>query len=273
MSRFYPVFAPKQLSIGELREFNDNGFLILRGVFDRGLAQSISPRVWNEMKELQDAPLTWTEPIRIVEKVLGNLPIDEILTERYRASLDDLCGSGKWETNRGVGYWVNIFPQWPASHLKPQPVDFHIDTKTSADPNAANLGLVGMEFFSDVEAGGGGTGIRVGSHREVARIAADTGFQMIDDELALRALGPTQHLPVVQITARAGDVLLMHPFTMHASTSNVTHSVRLAANRPISLFDPMSFIRNDPSSYSPVEWAVVDSLKDLTRKDTDPPQR
>jgi hypothetical protein len=260
MSRFDPVFVLKQLSTSELRAFIDNGFLLLRGVFDRELAQSIIPLVWNEMEESEDAPLTWTQPIRIVEKVLADLPIDGILTERYRASLDDLCGSGKWETNRGVGYWLNIFPQWPASHLKPRPLDFHIDTKTSADPNAANLGLVVVEFFSDVEAGGGGTGIRVGSHREVARIAADTGFQANDDDVALRALDPTQHLPVVQITARAGDVLLMHPFTLHGSSSNITKQVRIAANRPISLFEPMNFKRNDPSLYSPVEWAVIGAL-------------
>jgi hypothetical protein len=137
MSRFEPVFVLKQLSSSELRAFIDNGFLLLHDVFDRRLAQSIIPLVWKEMEELEDAPLTWIQPIRIVKKVLADLPIDEILTERYRASLDDLCGSGKWETNRGVGYWLNIFPQWPASHLKPRPLDFHIDTKTSADPNAA----------------------------------------------------------------------------------------------------------------------------------------
>ena len=45
------------------------------------------------------------------------------------------------------------------------PLDSHIDTKTSADPDAAPLGLVVMEFFSNVDAGGGGTAIRVGSHR------------------------------------------------------------------------------------------------------------
>ena len=260
MSNSHPVFAPKQLSTGELREFIENGFLMLRGIFDRRLAQSVVPLVWNEMTELVDEPFTWTQPIRIVEKVLGSLPIDEILTERYCGSLDDLCGSGKWETNRGVGYWVNIFPQAPASHLPCRPLDFHIDTKTSADPNAANLGLVAVEFFSDVEIGGGGTGIRVGSHRYVARIAADTGFQANDDEVGLRALGPTAHLPVVQVTARAGDVLLMHPFTLHGSSSNITKQVRIAANRPISLFEPMNFCRPDSNMYSPVEWAVIGAL-------------
>jgi hypothetical protein len=216
MSCALPFFNLTQLAGTEITAFIENGFLILRNAFSSKVADQIVPLIWNEMEERPNAPNTWTQSIRIVEKVLEDLPIGEILTDRYRRTLDDLCGVGRWETNMGVGYWVNIFPQWPASTIEPRPLYFHIDTKTSADPDAAPLGLVVTEFFSNVHAGGGGTAIRVGSHRYVARVANDNGFRLNGDELCLRASALTAHLPIIQITPRAGDVLLMHPFTMHA---------------------------------------------------------
>lgn len=261
MSQSSPVFAPKQLSIGELQQFNEDGFLMLRGIFDRKLAQSIVPLVWKEMEELEDAPETWTHPVRIIKKVLQDLPIDEILTARYRAAVDDLCGAGKWETNLGVGYWVNIFPEPNSSTLRPQTTDWHIDPKADGqDPSSPDLGLSAMEYFTDIDPGGGGTAIRVGSHRQVARIAARAHFLLTADELSERAYSFIEHLPIVKITARAGDVLVMHPFTMHASTSNITRHVRIAANRPISLFEAMNLNPTGAHSYSPIEWAVVGSL-------------
>lgn len=261
MPQGLPLFAPKQLTTKDLTEFVENGFLMLRGVFSRNLAEQIVPLVWHEMKELEDDPATWTQAVRIIEKVLDDLPINEILTERYRHSIDDLCGAGRWETNQGVGYWVNLFPEPASSNMRPQPGDWHIDTTADfANINSPDLGLTAMEFFTDIDPSGGGTALRVGSHRYVTRLSAATDFRLTGDELCERALGPTAHLPVVQATARAGDVLLMHPLTIHASSSNRAQRVRIAANRPISLFEPLNIHRIDPNSYSPVEWAVVSSL-------------
>lgn len=256
-----PTFSPKQLSADEIRAFMKNGYLLLRAVFSNALIAQIVPRVWLEMPESPSDSTTWTQPIRIIEKVLENLPIDEILTARYRASLDDLCGAGRWETNLGVGYWVNLFPEPVSSMLRPQAIDWHIDTKADGQSvNSADLGLSIMEYFSDIDRSGGGTAIRVGSHRAVARMAAKADFQLTADELSERVAPLTGHLPVVQITARAGDVLLMHPFTLHAASSNITQQVRIAANRPISLIEPINFNRTDSRMYSPVEWAVVNAL-------------
>lgn len=257
----HPCFAPKEISAADIREFVEKGFLLLRGVFSAKLAAQIVPLVWKEMAEAAEEPTTWTQPIRIVKKVLDDLPIDEILTPRYRASLNDLCGSGKWETNLGVGYWVNLFPEVLSPSRRPQAIDWHIDIKTDAsNHNSPDLGLTVMEYFTDIDPGGGGTALRVGSHRTIARLAAAAEFRLSADELSERAFGPTAHLPEVQVTARAGDVLLIHPFTLHASSSNITQRVRIAANRPISLFEPRNFDRKGTHSWSPVEWAVVSSL-------------
>lgn len=262
MSHAAPSFNLSTMSPLEISQFIENGFFILRNAFSSKVADQIAPLVWNEMQEDRNDPSTWTQPLRTVEKVLEDLPIDEILTDRYVQTLNDLCGVGKWETNMGVGYWVNIFPQWPASTIEQRPIRFHIDTRVSPELDAAPLGLAVMEFFSNVDRGGGGTAIQVGSHRYIARVANETGFRLDDDPLVLRASALTEHLPVIQITPRAGDVLLMHPFTVHSSSPNVTTQIRLAANRPVSLFERMNFHRIDPTLYSPIEWAVVNALNE-----------
>jgi hypothetical protein len=248
------------LTPAELTDFMEKGFIVLRGIFSRASAEPIVRQVWDEMDESPSDPATWTKPVRIIEKVLEDLPLAEILTERYQLSINDLCGIGRWETNSGVGYWVNVFPDFtPPS--RPQSGDWHLDIKVSAqNANSPDLGLAAMEFFTDIDSSGGGTAIRVGSHRRVAQISAQVGNSLNSDELSERAEILTRNLPVVQMTARAGDVLLMHPFTLHATSSNTGDRVRIAANRPITLLEPMNFNRSDRRLYSPVELMVVDAI-------------
>lgn len=203
MPQVQPLFAPKQLTTKEIAAFVEKGFLILHGIFSAKLAQQIVPLVWNQMDETPDQPATWAQPVRIVEKVLAALPIDEILTQRYRSSVDDLVGAGRWETNLGVGYWVNLFPEPASSKLRPQTKDWHIDTKSDGQNiDSPDLGLTAMEFFTDVEPGGGGTALRVGSHRYVAKLAADGRFRVGGDELSARA--PTNRSPARSAHHSAG---------------------------------------------------------------------
>jgi len=98
MSCALPSFNLTQPAEREITAFIENGFLILRNAFSSKVADQIVPLVWNEMEERPNAPNTWTQSISIVEKVLEDLTIGEILTDRYRQTLDDSCGVGRWET-------------------------------------------------------------------------------------------------------------------------------------------------------------------------------
>jgi hypothetical protein len=63
-------------------------------------------------------------------------------------------------------------------------------------------------------------------------------------------------LPVVEVTGRAGDVLWMHPHTVHARSANTADQPRIAANRCIALHAPMRLERPDDADHSLVEQAV-----------------
>ena len=50
-----------------------------------------------------------------------------------------------------------------------------------------------------------------------------------------------------ELTGDAGDVVLMHPYMLHATSQNVIRHGRLITNPPVALREPMRFDRADPA--------------------------
>jgi len=64
----------------------------------------------------------------------------------------------------------------------------------------------------------------------------------------------------VEMTGEAGDVVLLHPFTLHATSQNVLGADRIITNLPLALREPMNFDRPDAHVFSPVECAILRGL-------------
>jgi phytanoyl-CoA dioxygenase PhyH len=246
----------KQLTEKDIHQFIEQGYIIVRGVFPRELADHIIPMVWAELDIDPDDPSTWTSSMVMLRKVF---PFPQIFTQRYIGAVDDLCGQGRWEATRDVGHWPILFSGFANPPWRPPKKGWHIDIDSHV--NSPGLGLFCVELFTDIKPGGGGTAVRVGSHRYTARIFAETEpGRLTPCELELRSIASTRYLPVVEVTGRAGDVIMMHPFTVHASSPNTSDRVRIAAVKLIGLYEPMNLKRQDIVDYSPVERAIVDAL-------------
>jgi hypothetical protein len=63
-----------------------------------------------------------------------------------------------------------------------------------------------------------------------------------------------------ETTGKAGDVVLMHPYMLHASSQNHSGIARFITNPPVALREPMNFNRENPADYSPVERCVLHAL-------------
>lgn len=252
----------KELTEKQIRQFIEDGYLLLRGAFPHELAESVIPTVWKELGMNPDDPSAWNSPIVILKKVLEKQPFPQIHTERYLGAIDDLCGSGRWGATRGVGHWPILLPGFASPPWRPPKDGWHVDGKSERHRiNSPDLGLTNIELFSDIEPGGGGTGVRIGSHRCTARIFAEAEPEGLTlNELILRADAATEHLPVVEVNGNAGDVILMHPLTVHASSPNTSDRARIAAVKLVRLHEPMNLTRPDAADYSPVEQAIVDVL-------------
>jgi hypothetical protein len=92
----------------------------------------------------------------------------------------------------------------------------------------------------------------------VARRLADAPEGILPDDFDYDHL-IAQCSDFVETTGRLGDVVLLHPFVLHAVSQN-HRGPRFITNPPIALRAPMRFDRDDPAEHSPVERAVLRAL-------------
>ena len=63
-----------------------------------------------------------------------------------------------------------------------------------------------------------------------------------------------------EMTGDVGDVILLHPLTLHSASKNGRRLPRIITNPPVHLKEPFKFNRPDPSEYSLVELKTIKEL-------------
>ena len=101
-------------------------------------------------------------------------------------------------------------------------------------------GLLTLVFYTDVVHQGGATLIIPESVGVMARYLAEHPEGIRPDDIDYPSL-LSQCSDVVEATGGAGDVYLLHPFILHAQSQNILRKVRVIANPPIQLVEPMRF--------------------------------
>ena len=114
-------------------------------------------------------------------------------------------------------------------------------------------------LWSDIEERGGGTFIAPDSVAPVARLLEQLREGVLPDDFPYDEL-IARCSTFVETTGRLGDVVLMHPYMLHAVSQNHRGTARFITNPPIALREPMRFDRDDPAEHSPVERAVLRAL-------------
>jgi hypothetical protein len=115
-------------------------------------------------------------------------------------------------------------------------------------------------LFSDVGESDAPTRIKVGSHRDIARLLAPAGEAGLSHP-TLDQLGAALARPQVLATGEAGTVYLCHPFLVHAAQSHHGAEPRFLAQPPLHPAEPFQLDRPD-SRYSPVEIAIRQALRE-----------
>ena len=248
------------LSPADLEQFMRDGYVLVRNAFPRSVAEAIIPIMWAASPFKADDRKTWTNATAVVPKSLHDEPIPQIYTPRFWGVCDDLLGAGRYNRPGGTGYLVLNFPGFATppwkmygGHVDGNFFHHHLDSREQ--------GLVALFIYSDIAAGGGGTGIRVGSHNITARVLADSEPAGIScGDLCKAVDQATKGMPEIEAIGNAGDMLVMHPFTFHGSSTNLTERPRMASNMCVGLREKMNFNRAVENDYSPVELAVVNAL-------------
>lgn len=119
-------------------------------------------------------------------------------------------------------------------------------------------GLLSIVLWSDIDPRSGRTFIAPDSLGPIARYLEQfpEGLCPVDARFGEQIKHCQQF---GEVTGRVGDVLLIHPYMLHAGSRNPSGRARFITNPPISFVEPMQFHRAD-GNYTLVEQAVLHTL-------------
>jgi len=163
------------------------------------------------------------------------------------------CGKAwQWDVcNHDVG-WIHLrYPRFAA--WVPPEHGWHLDAGRDCTDTAKSI--VVIPLVTPILNHGGGTCMAAGSHRLVEQLLHSASLpqgQPWDAELRINGINGIRDLAlqndcVKQSTGNAGDVLLMHPFLVHApSGACLGHPLRVAFNISTSRLEPCTGVIASP---------------------------
>ena len=241
------------LTVRQRRDFDEKGFVRIRGSFSRVDAETMENLLWAALREKhrvdRNDPATWTlSQATGLQRLRSHPAFKAIGSPRTLRAIDELLGPGRWKRPRQWGQFLLSFPvdgrQWNVPH-KIWHTDFGF-----LGPADRPAGVLVFSFLSAVPPQSGGTGVVEGSHRLLRRFVETQPREVLEkmkrvrkaflgSEPWLRALTSnpedpgrierfmnTEHvisgipLRVAELTGEAGDVVVGHPWLLHASTPN-----------------------------------------------------
>ncbi len=250
------------LSADEIEHFERFGFIKLDQVLDQAVITRCADRFWTRVGYDPHDPSTWREA-RLHLPVHEDFAVREIAPRAYHAMMQ-LCGGHERvedEPQWGDGFIANLAVDADRPWVPPSATadGWHKDGDWFRHfLDSPEQGLLTIILWSDVVERGGATYLACDSVAPVARHLAARPEGVDPDSFPFtRFIAECGDFR--QATGRAGDVYLLHPYILHATSGNVLRRPRLITNPPIMLREPMRFdrVRGD---HSPVERAILRAL-------------
>jgi hypothetical protein len=260
------------LSDAQIEQFINHGFVRIDEAFPRPLADDGRAILWRDLPCDPDNPATWTRPVLRLG-MYGDAPFREAVNSPVlHAAFDQLVGRGRWKPRIDLGTFPVRFPGaddpgdtgWHIDVSFPGPDGSWEERRDFSDwrANVTSRGraLLMLFLFSDVGEEEAPTRIKVGSHRDVARLLAPAGEAGMSNAMLGQKMTAIEQ-PEVLATGAAGTVYLCHPFLVHAAQMHRGGTPRFLAQPPLHPAVPLQIGRAD-GDYSPVELAIRRALHD-----------
>ncbi len=247
----------------QVESFLRRGFCVVEQAFTGAQAEAVRDCVWAHMESkrgiLRHDPSTWPDVYDIEEHLREPVVLD-CFTDRLATAIEELLGQGRWAGERRWGFWPVNFSVGASEPYRIPDLGWHIDGNWFRHTlDSPHQGLLVVGLFSDIEPRGGGTIIAQGSHRQTARVLAQhpegLTHQQLFDLVLTEPLGD-----FLELTGRAGDVVLGHPFLFHTRGFNHLGQPRFISNTEASLKEPLKFDRANAAEYSVLERSILDAL-------------
>ncbi len=257
------------LTAEQIAAFTDRGFVRIPAAFSREDATALEARVWRWLAKkrgiVADDPGTWPAGPVFGLQELKDLGAAVIGNETTCAAVDRVLGAGRWRRPRDWGGFLITFPT-PGSWRVPHRV-WHTDFDYVGALERP-VGALVFSFVSDVPPGAGGTAVIERSPRVVARfleahprasfgrmknvrralLASDAWLAALTsepedprrNERFLGEGGSVRGVPVrvVELAAEAGDLVIGHPWLLHAGAPNCGSRPRMMCVQRIPVTKP-----------------------------------
>ena len=253
------------LTDADIEHFLEYGHVVLHDCFPRDFAEAWTANAFRRLGYDPDDPATWEQEI-VHMPATQRVPMEEIAPKAWQAACELLGGADRvapcsWGDGMIVNFHKGADRPWqPPS---PQSGGWHKDGDFFRHfLDSPEQGLLTIVLWSDIAPQGGGTFAAADSVAPVARLLAAHLEGVLPGGAPEASFGSLVHQcrDFRELTGHTGDVVLIHPFLLHASSQNRSGKARFITNPPVSLKEPMQFHRADPSDFSPVERAILRGL-------------
>lgn len=247
----------------QVAHFLDRGFVILQDCFPPEFAAEWRDFAFKRLGYDPDRPETWAADY-IHLPGMNEVEVRTFSPKAWGAICDLLGGEDRVanpQTKWRDGFVINFSRGADKPWIPPGPDSggWHKDGDWFRHfLNGPEQGLLTIVVWSDIEHQGGGTFIACDSVKHVARMLAEHPEGLLPST----PFGTLAHrcTDFTEITGRVGDVVLHHPFMLHAASYNHSGRPRFITNPPVSLKEPMNFNREHPEDHSPVERCILKAL-------------
>jgi len=260
-----------------VQSFLDNGYLVVKDCLDTSVAEHWIAEAYDRLGYDRNDPSTWTKEIIWMDHQ-NHLPVHKVAPKAWDALLDVIGGEDRSEPQvmglpSGHFTSINSF-LWSDSFI----VNFHRGADQPWQPPSAEVrgshkdgsyfkhfldsreqALLPIVMWSDMLHQGGGTFIAPDSVRVIARYLADHPEGVSPNDFNFQEL-ISRCTRFEEVSGQAGDVVIMHPFMLHASSQNTLKQPRFMTNPPVVLKEPMKLSRENPEEFSLLERATLHYL-------------
>jgi hypothetical protein len=247
-------------------DFQTHGWVRIPGAFSAEAAAAMREVVWRALAERgieRDDPRTWsTERPHHLQHLKSDPSFQAVGSQRTLSAIDAVLGAQRWRVPSDWGAFFIVFPTNRPWNI---PWDgWHVDADYTG-PLVPPRGVKVHAMFGDVEPRAGGMAIISGSHRLVhqwfvahpprvgtrgaefrksvhrhpyLRDLCTPGDPAARIERFHARVEEVDGIPlqVLENTAQAGDVMLMHPLLLHAPpTTHLGCTPRFLLNKDIHL--------------------------------------
>ena len=261
----------------QVQSFLDKGYLVVRDCLDMSVANRWIDEAYERLGYDKHNPATWVKDIIWLDHK-NQMPVREIAPKAWAALLDVIGGEDRLETQvMGItgGHFTSINSFiWSDAFI----VNFHRGADKPWQPPSPKVSgwhkdgsyfrhfldsreqaLLPIVCWSDMLHQGGATFIAPDSVRVVARYLYEHPEGINPGKFDIQSL-INQCSQFEEVTGRAGDFVIMHPFMLHASSQNALRKPRFMSNPPVVLKEPMNLNRDNPEDFSLLERATLHYL-------------